>query len=387
MNIMMIAQIMRDNKRAGIRIIDTDEPKDGYKDVPISSITAVLQSGNVAIQNLGVENGELKGTNGIIDRYTALDTSKGKIIGKAPIVIVNKIGDAGYTVARWDGTIKKVKTADVIEHAKIHGLSNGKLREKEDGSGEWFISSIVGEYPEAKIAKSKLGDKSRINLNLSTDRSTGAIARGAKVEASNNIESNDVFRLMTEQQKQVIRTYYVWYTVEIYKSLAKSVRLELAPDKADKIAKLKGDYSWDFGGTVDTGFPGGGKCELGHSLRYKYYAIAKDKNNQIIKDAIIVFGETCSSDFFNISKEDMKSLVKARMLMSEEIAILASIVDNNLYEEFYANTPLLNDVMNRYEQEELEKLFGRRIAQTLTNFKSLRATLSRVTSKISIETM
>ena len=78
-----------------------------------------------------------------------------------------------------------------------------------------------------------------------------------------------------------------------------------------------------FDGVWDNGFVND-KCSLGHPIRYTYYAIPEGDND---RSRAIKFGETCSSDFFNIAKEDMKRLVKVRKDMTNEIAYITELIE------------------------------------------------------------
>ena len=130
-----------------------------------------------------------------------------------------------------------------------------------------------------------------------------------------------------------------------------------------------GEKDWQFGGAIDTGFHGGGRCELGHSLRYVYFAVpCSDPEN---KEKRIAFGDTCASDFFEISKEDMKKLVKARMLMADEIKIMSDILANNLEEEYYEKCKMLYQVINIIllkNKEEFFNVFGNNVGANIIKF-------------------
>ncbi|MBO5390175.1 MAG: hypothetical protein J6A59_18935 [Lachnospiraceae bacterium] len=393
MKLLFIATIVENKKIIGVRLLDCDAKK--TQDVPIDNIKKVLSApGNEEIVgNLRVINGELYGTNGRIDRYAAINRQGVPVGQKSPLVIINKIGEdgVGYTVADFKGTIKKFRAEDVIKYANELGIANGKVCTQDNVE---YISAIQGNYDIEKVAQSKikgssLGPGISIPMNL---KDTSSVAKHASQDIETNINYNDVFLAMTPDQKKVLKQYYTWYTVEVYKTLAKSTRLSLAPGKAEKLAELRGIKNWKFGGVWDTGFHGGSKCELGHSLRYEYYAVPEDEAERIKMNLSdkkshammgsrrhdvlgdddtfkIIFGETCASDFFNIEPDQMKKLVKTREIMSNEIKLMADILSNGLEKEYTDKCKLLYEVLARLDnRKNIIDVFGLQVGSTLLNF-------------------
>jgi len=111
--IFAIAKIVDRNKTIGLRIADVESKNVQYRDVSLDSIHKVLSSGNITIENIGILDGDIVGTNGSIDRLASVTTT-GELIGKAPLVIINKIGDVGYTIVDHKGLLKKVREEDVL---------------------------------------------------------------------------------------------------------------------------------------------------------------------------------------------------------------------------------------------------------------------------------
>lgn len=367
MNIIMIAVIqdVKSKQTIGFRLLDADE-KNKYMDVSVNNIKDVLRAGKASIVNVGLVGDELVPLNGAFERYSIINP-KGSIISKtAPLVIINQLGDAGYTVVDYQGKVKKAKTSDVVEYAKKYGIANGKVVVKDSIE---FISSIAGSYPVEKIANSKVKDTAlKLDLSLKHYNPTSSVAKNADASIKYEIDENDVFNAMTNEQKTVLRDYYTWYTVEKYESLAKSIRLNLAIGKAEKLAVLRGIQDWKFGGVWDSGFRGASQCALGHSLRYEYYAVPMDSNENN-KNVKIVFGEDCASDFFSISKEDMNKLTKTRKIMSDEIEELADLVANNKQQEHMNKVELLYDIIKKLKTEQnIIDVFGNKVGKTLTLF-------------------
>ena len=368
--IFAIAKIVNGNNTIGLRIADVEAKKIQYRDVPMASIKKVLECGGATIENVGILDGDVVGTNGSLERLSSVDLN-GKLIGRAPLVIINKIGDAGYTIIDYKGTVKKARNEDVVAYAKQFGIANGKVVVKDSIE---FISSINGEYDVLEVSASKLGNNKQVAVNLAIHTDTRTLAKHVKAEVADEVDNNDVFKSMTPAQKKAIQDYYMWYTVSIYENMAKGSRFKAKESKVETLAQLRGEDEWEFAGIRDCGFLGASKCELGHPLRYEYYAVARDEEGNEIHR--IIFGETCSGDFFQISKEDMAKLVKTRMMMTDEIKMLADITTNHTEKEEWDKLKLLVDVLKKIAtkpntKEVMHRVFGVKTGNTLANFISV----------------
>lgn len=148
MKIFAIANIMDGKQTIGFRLLDVDSRQ--VKDVPYSSVRDVLLKGKAYIENLNYKHGKVVGRNGSIDRLPKI--VNGKLKGKSPLIILARIEDEGYLVANYKGKISKVNVDDAIKYAKIHGIANGKLVNRD---GKEFISAIEGEYDELTERESR----------------------------------------------------------------------------------------------------------------------------------------------------------------------------------------------------------------------------------------
>jgi len=112
MGILAIANIIDGKNTIGLRLLDTISGQ--IKDVPIANVIGVLASGKATIDNVGLENGKLVGTNGSLDRLPKI--MNGVLVGiYSPVIIVNQIDDIGYTVTGYKGTMVKLKNEDVLK--------------------------------------------------------------------------------------------------------------------------------------------------------------------------------------------------------------------------------------------------------------------------------
>ena len=144
-----------------------------------------------------------------------------------------------------------------------------------------------------------------------------------------DLDSNNIYDFLNENQIKVIQKYYGIYTKFLFKRLMGSLRLQVSPSKAKKLIELKGSGMWEFAGMVDMRVRGAATCELGHPLRYVYYA------QNVTNGEILQFGSRCVGDFFSIDDEGIKALSKVKEVMFNEMKELVAISYLNLYKEHY----------------------------------------------------
>lgn len=145
MSLVLIAELHRDLSSGviGYRLLDTDS-KD-IMNVPINSLIQNLSNHRAKVDNVEVVNGNLKGTNGSLDRYPKA-IFNGSLIdpNKKPLIILNRVGDSKYTVCDYAGAIKILNELDVKNYASKYGIANGKL---VPNGNDAIISAISGTYP------------------------------------------------------------------------------------------------------------------------------------------------------------------------------------------------------------------------------------------------
>ena len=139
MRLIAIANISDGKDTVGFRLLDIDTKQ--VKDIPLDNIISVLNSSDIQIDNLRVEHNTIIGYNGAIDRLPKVVNKQ--LVGKSPLIVVNQIGDQGFTVSDYRGYIKRLKNEDMLDYVKTQGISNGKLVHKD-----WrkFIYAIDGHY-------------------------------------------------------------------------------------------------------------------------------------------------------------------------------------------------------------------------------------------------
>lgn len=147
---------------------------------------------------------------------------------------------------------------------------------------------------------------------------------------SEHLDNNNIYSYLKDIEIELVNRYYKAYTVELFKRLRGSLRLQVSETKAKKLMDLKGSGSWDFAGMVDTGKVGKAHCELGHALRYCYFARNVENGN------MLKFGVTCVGDFFDLDTNGVKSLNKVKDTMLKELKEIIAIRELKLTEEHIA---------------------------------------------------
>jgi hypothetical protein len=157
-----------------------------------------------------------------------------------------------------------------------------------------------------------------------------------------NFEGNaNLYASLSTNQIKVIKEYFRWRSRLIFDEQNTSRVLRTKPVKALKLIELMGSAEdWEYDGTVDTGFKGGGFCELGHALRYEHYAVSPSSRKQII------FGRTCMSDFFQVDDRVLAAIMSAQETLIKELKSIAFILRTQKlveYSKAYKDLPTIID--------------------------------------------
>lgn len=358
----IIGRLYNNGNMVGYRLIDKDTVSFRTShakvlDVTYPSIVKAIQNG-MKIENAVLSNGVLIGTQGDLNNYPVVGAS-------GAIVILNNINNSGFTVVNANGDVKKAPQQGVVEYAKKFGVANATIYVE---NGEEFIRPIAGEFDYVRLNSRNVNNDSGVKLNIKIDGHKDSVNRNANARVQFEIKESDVFNCMSANQRDVLKKYYVWYTTRIFRTLAKSMRLNVSASKVERLSSLRSDMEWEFNGIVDSYLEGrfNAKCSLGHNLRYEYRALGTDDKGNV---AQIIFGETCSGDFFAISKEDMRKLVKIRNIMSDELLLLSDVISSNRQEELIDRLPLLYDILKKLgTPKRFIEVFGNEVGSALANF-------------------
>lgn len=204
----MIASIYNNDSLAGFRILDADSNK--TMDVPVNSVLAAMKQGNKII-NLEIKNGKLKGSNGDISRYAKI--VNGGIVGNSPVVILNQLGEVGYTVSDHTGKVLKAMIPDIITYANKNGIANGKISSK---NGVEFISAISGTYDYIDIPDTNKTQPVKEQKQTPVIKPEVAQPNDTKpvINTTQENESAQAQSSLNAEQKSVLKDYYSWIKLE-----------------------------------------------------------------------------------------------------------------------------------------------------------------------------
>lgn len=379
----MIAVLVNNGNVVGYRIFEEATRK--TLDIDNNTVYGLLSNGAI-IDNIEIANGSIVGSNGALSRYSMIDANTKKMIDeKSKLVVLNRVEvggiQAGYTVVDGLGNCKRVKTEDAVKYSAEYGIANGKVVTQ---NGMPYISSINGNYAVETIKANKKYVGNTVFGNSIIN--TGGMGISRK-EAEIEVDSSDAFKALSPGQRKAIIAYYMWYTTTTYESLAKGVRFDMPVEKFYTLNNIRGSKKWKLGGIQDSVLACRcGKCELGHALRYEFYAVPEDEEINFVgigrggdiyeemkSHGAIVFGETCSSDFFHITKEGMDALRKVRDDMKKEIEYLANTMANikseaDLKEEMKKLAMIYEYMSKLGGPEKLEYVFGKKLSVHIINF-------------------
>lgn len=141
--------------------------------------------------------------------------------------------------------------------------------------------------------------------------------------------NNNIYSSLNGEQLTLVKDYFRWRSRLIFYEYNAPKVLRTKPKKSEKLLELMGDANdWQYDGTVDTGYLGGGVCELGHPLRYEHYAYSPSLNRHII------FGVTCVSDFFELDEAVVKNIMKAQETLLKELKAIVFILNTGKLAEY-----------------------------------------------------
>lgn len=128
---------------AGFKIlaINSDNSVE-VRDVSYADILGVVKSGKATIKNLKIDNGELKGVNGSLDRYGVVGKSQSLVVLKE--LQDNSGKTQGYLCSDSLGQTRNLTEQQVIMFADKFAIANGKVVPGENGTRH--VSAIEGTY-------------------------------------------------------------------------------------------------------------------------------------------------------------------------------------------------------------------------------------------------
>lgn len=156
-NYYLIGLLKKRTTTMGYRIMQLKDKK--YVDLRPDAVKNMLLKYPDAMANIGLDNGEIVGTQGTLERYAVIRETR---VDNRQLVIIKKVelenGDlAGYIVTDYRLQAFKFETPENIIAACINPLrlrlANGKIIENQNGTR--FISPIQGNYAVITISQDK----------------------------------------------------------------------------------------------------------------------------------------------------------------------------------------------------------------------------------------
>jgi len=163
MNLILLAvhkQYNPDEIIVGFRIFDKETRQ--MMDANYESVITQLANGVATIDGIEIDNGKLKGSNGVFDRYTTI--VNGRSFGNCPLVITKEFPNNVYEVVNFLGQVTNMSLDNLIKYSESEGIANAKIVTKD---GKSYISRISGEFErDKKFTDLEYGSTTRNKLKL-----------------------------------------------------------------------------------------------------------------------------------------------------------------------------------------------------------------------------
>lgn len=178
-----------------------------------------------------------------------------------------------------------------------------------------------------------------------------------------DVNKNNMYDYFSDESREILKNYYRWYTKNLYKDLANSIRLGISTTKAEQLANIRNRGTiWSFTGIYDSGGMGCSCCTLGHDIRYEFHA-----ENEYGED--IIFGRECVKDFFNLDDVQLRNLTKTQDNMVNEIMEIAKkTISGNVGYGKEGLDFFLDVIYQLEENKELQKYLDKELIKHLENF-------------------
>ncbi len=198
-----LASIYRSDRLVGIRLFDTDRCV--CIDKPISEIEfALSRSTPIKVINLGIDNGNVKWTMGVEDRYASIDLNNGKLTnGDSAVAIGVTDGDTKkYKLVNYTGKVLIVDEATAVRYARDYQIANCKLY----SNGKPHLQAINGDIPKMSTKGSIQFSKSGgVVFNLPEDCSVTEFTLPSRVSGI-DISENCIIQVKPFMAARAIKT-------------------------------------------------------------------------------------------------------------------------------------------------------------------------------------
>lgn len=178
---------------------------------------------------------------------------------------------------------------------------------------------------------------------------------------------NKLYSYLNDEQLDVLKRYYLEFS-QVEFNNHNSGKLKIASRKKKELDQLKGaEGNWVYGGFIDTGRVCGGKCTLGHALRYVHIAWdtrqrdleslyfmkldAEGLEKLLSQPYVLAFGEKCMGDFFEVDKECIGAVKKAQIESLKDMEKLTYLYESGLYSESLGAFKVAEEVLEGVDKQ------------------------------------
>lgn len=184
---------------------------------------------------------------------------------------------------------------------------------------------------------------------------------------------NKLYALLTDEQKDVLKRYYLWSSQILFGGAPTSGNLQVTKraggnvKKEELLEKMRqGGQDWVYAGFIDMEYHGAEHCTFGHALRFLHFAwdvgyadldtefwgsdlgsINWEHIDELIYSGhVIKFGIDCIGDFFDVPKENLTKIKNMQTRSLAEMKHMYTIMsDPTRYANAMASFSVFDDMV------------------------------------------
>lgn len=184
---------------------------------------------------------------------------------------------------------------------------------------------------------------------------------------------NKLYALLTDEQKDVLKRYYLWSSQILFGGAPTSGNLQVTKraggnvKKEELLEKMRqGGQDWVYAGFIDMEYHGAEHCTFGHALRFLHFAwdvgyadldtefwgsdlgsINWEHIDELIYSGhVIKFGIDCIGDFFDVPKENLMKIKNMQVRSLAEMKHMYTIMsDPTRYANAMASFSVFDDMV------------------------------------------
>lgn len=184
---------------------------------------------------------------------------------------------------------------------------------------------------------------------------------------------NKLYALLTDEQKDVLKRYYLWSSQILFGGAPASGNLQVTKRAGGNVKKeellenmRQGGQDWVYAGFIDMEYHGAEHCTFGHALRFLHFAwdvgyadldtefwgsdlgsINWEHIDELIYSGhVIKFGIDCIGDFFDVPKENLTKIKNMQTRSLAEMKHMYTIMsDPTRYANAMASFSVFDDMV------------------------------------------